>query len=107
LADVPSSYLHWCLTDCEYVDDRPWLWQAIRDELDRRRAGHSGSRPSGPASTSSSTSPPAPPWESVIARWFQKLTMKWHPDRGGTTEAMQAVNDARDLLRAILKETSQ
>lgn len=36
--------------------------------------------------------------ENDINRKFKKLALKLHPDRGGTKEQMQDLNDARDIL---------
>jgi hypothetical protein len=32
---------------------------------------------------------------------FRKMAFKWHPDRGGTNEAMQAVNEFYEELRNV------
>jgi hypothetical protein len=42
--------------------------------------------------------------ELVVKRWFAQLALKYHPDRGGDTKAMQVVNDAHNLLLALLSE---
>jgi curved DNA-binding protein CbpA len=39
----------------------------------------------------------------VIDRWYRGLVMDYHPDRGGSKEAMQAVNDAHDRLRKLVE----
>lgn len=36
-----------------------------------------------------------------IKQIYRTLAVKWHPDRGGTTEAMQAINDFYDALRQV------
>ena len=83
---VPTDYLRWCVRDVGGL--KPWLRQAIEAELKRRDGSESP--------------PPQPPdWPDVIRRWYLDLVARWHPDRGGTTEAMQAINDAHDLLRRL------
>ena len=32
---------------------------------------------------------------------YRKLALKWHPDHGGSTEAMQALNDFYDELQSL------
>ena len=36
--------------------------------------------------------------EHKIKSVYKALTLKYHPDRGGSHEAMQAINEFRDLL---------
>ena len=36
-----------------------------------------------------------------INRIFRKLAVKWHPDRGGSAAAMQALNDFKRELDAL------
>ena len=36
-----------------------------------------------------------------LKAWHRGLAKKWHPDRGGSTEAMQAVNDGLELFQKI------
>jgi hypothetical protein len=95
VSDVPTGYLRWVLRECECID--PPLRAAVEDELARR-----GSAPSAPAGAGHAVVP----WDGLVARWYRELTMKWHPDRGGSREGMQAVNDAHDRLRKLLQEAS-
>jgi hypothetical protein len=89
LADVPEDYLLWALDNCQRVG--PSLRRAIEERL-----GMIGERPS-----------PAPPptvptdLDRVIRTWHRQMTMKYHPDRGGTTEQMQLVNEGAELLRKL------
>lgn len=42
-------------------------------------------------------------YERLADRWpkiFQRLALVAHPDRGGTSEAMQMVNELNDLMKA-------
>jgi hypothetical protein len=91
LRDVPSSYLCWCLEECDNL--RPGLKAAIRAKL----ADRFGPRPGG-----------APAGRDVrevaagVEAIYRQLTMTWHPDRGGTTEAMQALNQFRERLQGLV-----
>jgi hypothetical protein len=90
LSEVPSGYLAWCLEECENV--KPSLREAIRSELaDRLGLGYGGE----------AVRPPAPDFGPGVEQLYRQLVMRWHPDRGGSTEAMQAVNDFYDGLRAL------
>lgn len=93
LRAVPTSYLRWVLRECDgiYLE----LREAIEEELQERqsRGGRAGS-------SQRRAAPPAD-WSSVIARWYRQLALDYHPDRGGSTEAMQIVNDAHRRLREL------
>jgi len=89
--ELPTSYLVW-LSGLE--DLSPWLRDAVEAALDV----HLGRR--SPASSAAGL----PVWEPVVGRWYRELVMRHHPDRGGDTRVMQALNDAHDKLRAMLAE---
>ncbi len=38
----------------------------------------------------------------MLTRCYRRLSLQFYPGRGGSTEAMQAINAARDLLREPL-----
>jgi hypothetical protein len=38
----------------------------------------------------------------VLDRWYREATLRYHPDRGGQTEIMKAVNDIHDRLKLLL-----
>lgn len=40
--------------------------------------------------------------KSTVSHVFRRLAIKWHPDKGGSTEAMQALNEAHDELKKLL-----
>lgn len=98
LVDVPTDYLLWCLRECSSM--KPWTRDAIRREVDRRQYGRREEERR-TSSSSSSSSPPVQ-WAAVIQTWYRELSMRWHPDRGGTNEAMAAINDARQRLEQLL-----
>jgi len=39
----------------------------------------------------------------IVSTWFRTLSMRFHPDRGGSDVEMKVVNEAHDALRALLK----
>lgn len=91
LRDVPANYLRWVWENLLDLDWR--VRDAVRRELESR-----GEPLDGP------THCPAPAdWSGIITRWHRELTLRWHPDRGGDTRVMQALNDAVDRLREMVK----
>jgi hypothetical protein len=98
--DIPSSYLEWVLRECQSLE--PWLRRAIQAEVcgRGRRAGEERNRASaGPAGSDGGS---VVPWEPVVREWYRTLARRYHPDMGGTTEQMQAINYAHDELRRLL-----
>jgi hypothetical protein len=90
LLDVPSAYLVWLV---EEGDPPPWLRFEIRRLLHNRFS-------------LTERVPPAQPDCSrcgrVRDRWpavYSRLALAVHPDRGGSTEAMQLVVEADEFLR--------
>uniref|UniRef100_A0A7C4QKX3 J domain-containing protein n=1 Tax=Schlesneria paludicola TaxID=360056 RepID=A0A7C4QKX3_9PLAN len=83
LSEIPQHYLEWLLRS---VDLRPSLEAAVIAELNQRYK------------------PPPPPIDlkAVTKAWYRQLTLKYHPDRGGSNAAMAAINDAYDVLRELL-----
>jgi hypothetical protein len=41
---------------------------------------------------------------ALITSWYRQMSLKYHPDRGGSNEAMKVVNDGVEQLRAMLAE---
>lgn len=75
--ELPENYLTWVW---ENVRLREPLRSAVEDALFL-------------------SCPPAPmPDQDVVKSIYRELAMKWHPDRGGTTSAMQAVNEFYERL---------
>jgi hypothetical protein len=94
VSQATTGYLKWCLD--EIGDDLSWwLREAIEDEL-----GHRGHR----RQNATHQTAEGLALEPVVSRWYADLCKRWHPDRGGSNEAMRAVNDAHDRLRLALRE---
>jgi hypothetical protein len=100
LDEVPPGYLVWVLENCRRID--PDLREAIEQMLEEGGS----SEPDPTPGRRWRTDPPAgPDWPAVIRQWYRSLCFDFHPDRGGTTEAMQAINEAHDRLRRLLRES--
>jgi|SRR6516162_9625581 hypothetical protein len=89
LEEIPVDYLGWLLDEAENM--KPWLREAVRQEFERRLAGPAGSGNGLPANL-----------PDIVRTWYRKLTLDYHPDRGGSNEAMKALNDAHDRLKKAL-----
>lgn len=50
---------------------------------------------------------PVPDWEEVTRRWHRQLALVYHPDKGGSVEAMEVVNAGYALLKQLLTEQHQ
>src|SRR5262245_39856204 len=100
--EIPTDYLVWCVNELD--GRKPYLRHAIEEELDRRdyeaqrrRYEQQEYRPPDP--------PPGTPLVDVgraVGEWYRGLTLKYHPDRGGTHEQMLVVNEAHERLRKAL-----
>ena len=93
LGDIPTSYLVWALANVRRLD--PGLRKAIEQELDERN-------PAEPNATHAEANGSAIAWESVLATWFRGLVKDYHPDRGGSVEVMQAINEAHQRLKKLV-----
>ncbi|MHB8955439.1 MAG: J domain-containing protein [Pirellulaceae bacterium] len=87
IEDIPTGYLRWLLT----IDLLPHLQYAVQQELSNRKAG------------AQRQPPPKTPAVIDLAGWYRRLSMRFHPDRGGSKEAMQAINAARELLEEMIR----
>ena len=79
LEDLPTAYLWWLLDECGSVT--PAMRREIRRILDfLLTTGEAIALP------------------PLASRWYRQLATEFHPDKGGSHEAMKAVNRGRDLL---------
>jgi hypothetical protein len=92
LCDIPTAYLAWVIRECESADW--WLREAVEHELDRRI--HDDGDASGGAGPNALAFV-----GSVISRWWRKVALRYHPDRGGDTKVMQALNEAHCMLKEV------
>lgn len=99
--DVPIGYLEWLLANV--ADLNPLLRGAINDRLART------STAGGPTATASSPAPSlvaipevAQAIRSALKEVRRELAQKYHPDHGGSNEAMIAVNEFYERLAPTL-----
>jgi hypothetical protein len=108
ISALPTGYLCWLTT----LEDLKWyLREAVEAELRRRPDAveqdddddddrhHRHHRPEPKA-------PALPAWEPVVRQWHREMSLLFHPDKGGTCEAMQAVNAGADKLRKLFAEAT-
>jgi hypothetical protein len=86
LEEVPHGYLLWRLDHCER------LCPTLREAICRQLGVRQGAR----------WEAPIPDWDEVLRTWCGQLVLDFHPDRGGSTEAMQAVNEAYHRLTKMI-----
>jgi uncharacterized protein (DUF3820 family) len=82
---LPASYIEWIL---ENTDVDGWLRHQLEKSYEFQLYG--GTNNGDPS--------------HVIKSAFQDCAKKWHPDKGGTHEAMVAVNEFHELIIKGLDE---
>jgi hypothetical protein len=102
-ANVPAAYLRWCLAECNCLDD--WLRRCIIAESTRR-----GIRPDGsPMGREAPVRAPAGgaliDLPGLIRTCYREMALRFHPDRGGSHEAMVAISIAHDRLKELAGST--
>ncbi len=105
LDQIPISYLLWLLDEADLRSER--LRSAVEAELQARSARHRHRHRQGADEGRQHSEPPGPTAEqlqALVMRWYRTLCLRWHPDRGGTNEAMRGINDAKDLLDELLAD---
>jgi hypothetical protein len=98
VAEIPSPYLRWCLRESGNLE--PYLRAAIRGELTPRdwEADEEVACEVYPMPTDLS---------ALLPGWYHGLARDYHPDRGGSVEAMQVVNEAHERLKQQLTRSQQ
>src|SRR5262249_47127468 len=92
LTEIPTDYLAWVLRECQAAE--PWLRIAVREEL-AARARECAQNNDGEHREEGLD-------EGKIQTWWRGLVRDYHPDRGGSVEAMQALNEAHERLKKVL-----
>lgn len=88
-SEIPVDYLRWL----QKLDLSAGLRSAVEAEL-QFRGENNGRQPS----------PTPPELDAIVKQWYRRLVLKWHPDRGGSNDAMQAINDAYESLCELIKQ---
>jgi len=88
LSELPDNYLEWLRFE---IDLREPLLSAVRREMLERDGCTSDCRDHTPSNLDA----------GQIQRIYRNMAFKWHPDRGGTTSAMQAINEFYDELKQL------
>ncbi len=97
LTDLPDQYVAWLLTPPVVL--REPLKQFVIDEASRRDRVREAQR-----AAALVTANVVEAAHEIIKQGVRALTRTRHPDAGGSADAMQAVNNAAELLRAALSE---
>jgi hypothetical protein len=96
---VPAGYLAWTLETCDNVQGE--FRRALEQEL-VARLGLEVKQPR-PAPFAVRPQPP-PNWNDLVRQWHREMVLQFHPDRGGSTAACQALNIGYERLQGLLGE---
>src|SRR5262249_34051147 len=105
---LPTDYLVWCRDKCDNLTDE--LRAAVEEELaDRTDATREGDEERAAEAEVVARAPKVSPLGQTLAgdvrMLFRNLALKYHPDRGGSHEAMRALNEFHDQLQELLMRT--
>jgi hypothetical protein len=93
LDEIPIGYLRWLLRECDNLE--VWLRLAVEAELVRR------GEPPPRSGSGAGHYPPPVDVRALLQVWFREMSLRWHPDRGGSDAAMQAVVDGYERLKRL------
>lgn len=96
LTDVPDDYLVWVLSNVETLDS------ILRDAIRARLGLTPTSSPGGPVATDVRRL--AETVRDAIRVVYRETAARFHPDHGGTNEAMIAVNHMYERLDETLSQ---
>lgn len=96
VSDVPSSYLAWCLRELSLS---PWLRRAIEDEIEKREGEYQARQQDRHDDVDQGAIIEA----KLVRVWYGTMAREFHPDRGGSDDAMRAVNRGRELLLQLVE----
>src|SRR3954449_173317 len=112
LISIPSEYLTWVL---EGEDLDAELRKEVVYELDRRGEAPEEKKSDEPEPEPEVKGPPTPEVRHMsptgerlagdVRMLFRNLAMKYHPDRGGSAEAMRALTELHDQVQELLTRT--
>ncbi len=90
ITQVPTEYLEWMRDTVRFKS--PKIRLAVIAELERRVVTPPESEEK--------------PLTRLFRDWYFEMSLRHHPDRGGSTEGMQVVNDGYQLLLQLAKAKS-
>lgn len=107
LNKLPTDYLVWCRDKCDNLTDE--LRVAVEEELAERTDAPQQEEKERVAEAEGSRAPKVSPLGQTLTgdvrMLFRNLALKYHPDRGGSPEAMRALNEFHDQLQELLTRT--
>ena len=109
LSKIPTDYLEWCRDKCDTLTDE--LRRAVEEELSAREsmaaeeADPAAGKAAEPAVRAPRMSPLGQTLAGEVRMMFRNLALKYHPDRGGSPEAMRALNEFHETLQDLLTRT--
>lgn len=102
LKNVPTDYLRWCLDECRMLGDE--LRTQVEEEMSRR--GELTAPEEDPITTEDLNALGQELSESV-SYIYRQLTLQNHPDRGGSPEAMKAINEFHLQVQNLIRRTCE
>jgi hypothetical protein len=96
VCEVPTPYLQWCLNACKRVSRR--LRTAIEREMVRREPGFE------PPTRSNGRVTASADLAAKVRQVYRQLALEMHPDRGGSHEAMKAINLFHERLQELMRD---
>ena len=100
LKSVPTDYLQWCLEECRNLTNE--LRTNIATELRKRGEWEPLVEEEFSTEALSELGNELAEKVKII---YKQLTLQCHPDRGGSPEAMKAINDFHRLVQSLLRKT--
>jgi hypothetical protein len=92
IEDIPHDYLAWCL---EHIRDlNPYLRRAMLEELGLSEPASAGD-----------IRPVVAKLEGGLKSWYRRMSLKHHPDHGGSNQAQIIINDCYESLCELIGET--
>lgn len=96
VANVPTSYLRWCLRECDL--DKP-LRDSITAALSAREPSRGYSRPEPEGGEECRSVVDV---RSTLKAWLREMTLRFHPDRTlDDGKAMSAINNGYERLQEL------
>ena len=101
---LPTDYLVWCRDKCDILTDdlRAAIEQELAGRTDAPAEEDAGEQAAAEVPKVAKVSPLGQTLAGDVRMLFRGLALKYHPDRGGSHEAMRALNEFHDQLQDLL-----